>query len=348
MKVSTIHLKQFRNQKNNKYKLSKKTVITGNNGAGKTTILEAIRIVSVGKSFKTSRFDDLIEFDKNYFQVSLKRGKDLFEYFYGTQFEENPVIDRQLSINNQKQGYLEFLGKFPSVSFSPKDVDIITGQPGLRRQFIDSILWQAHPEFRRDQLEYSKVLKERSKLLFFLKINRATIDELQPWNELLVGLSKKIRAARASFVEFTNKQLKGFRQSLPGKIAVQLEMDVSNDDLASLEQQEIRLGHNLYGPHRDELKIYCNDQLARRFSSRGQARSIIALLKAIEARYIKEKSGIEPIIILDDIVSELDRENIAWLFSIYGESYQLIATSVEKTPVFEGWEELKLNDWADQ
>ena len=143
MKVSTIRLKQFRNQKNNKYKLSKKTVITGNNGVGKTTILEAIRIVSVGKSFKTSRFDDLIEFDKNYFQVSLRRGKDLFEYFYGTQFEENPVIDRQLSINNQKQGYLEFLGKFPSVSFSPKDVDIITGQPGLRRQFIDSILWQA-------------------------------------------------------------------------------------------------------------------------------------------------------------------------------------------------------------
>ncbi len=342
MDVSNIYLEQFRNQNSTDYKLSKKTVITGSNGAGKTTILEAIRIISVGKSFRTSKLEDLIEFDKKYFRTSLKKGKDLYEYFYGTQFEESYTIDRQLSINNQKQNYLEFLGKLPSVSFSPKNVDIITEQPGLRRQFIDSILWQSHPEFRRDQLEYTKVLKERSKLLFFLKINRASIDELKPWDELLVGLSERIREAREGFVEFTNKQLKELQISLPGKISVQVEMDISGDDLASLQQQEIRLGHNLYGPHRDELKIFCNEQLARRFSSRGQARTIVALLKAIEARYIKEKSGVKPIILLDDIVSELDRDNVGWLFSIYGESYQLVATSVKKTTAFEGWEEVKL------
>lgn len=344
MDVSNIHLEQLRNQKNNDYKLGKNTIITGSNGSGKTTILEALRIISVGKSFRTSKLDELIEFDKSYFRTSLKKGKDTYEYFYGTQFEESLTVDRQLSVNNKKQKYLDFLGKFPSVSFSPKDVDIITEHPGLRRQFIDSILWQAHPEFRRNQLEYNKVLKERSRLLFFLKINRASIDELRPWNELLVGLSKKIRAARSDFVDFTNKQLRNLQKTLPGKLSIKLEISSSPESLEDLEQQEIRLGHNLFGPHRDELKIFCNDQLARKFASRGQSRSIIALLKAIEARYIKEKSKVEPIILLDDVVSELDEDNVNWLFSIYGDSYQLVATSVVKTKIFKDWVEIKLDD----
>ena len=344
MDVSTIHLEQFRNQKNSKYKLTKKTVITGSNGSGKTTILEALRIVSVGKSFRTSKLDDLVEFDSDYFRVSLRRGKDNIEYFYGTQFDESLAVEKRLSVNGKKQHYLEFLGSFPSVSFSPKNVDIVTEQPSLRRQFIDGILWQAHPAFRRDQLEYNKVLKERSRLLFFLKVNRATIDELQPWNELLVDLSEKIRAAREEFVEFTNQQLKKLQTTVPGKISIQLELEVSSDNLASLQQQEIRLGHNLYGPHRDELKIFCNNQLARRFASRGQARTIVVLLKAIEAKYIVEKSGVKPIVLLDDVVSELDGDSVDWLFSVYGNSYQLIATSIVSTPIFKNWQEIKLDD----
>ncbi|MEX2012594.1 MAG: DNA replication and repair protein RecF [Patescibacteria group bacterium] len=342
MDVTALRLEHFRNQPDRKLTLAPKTIITGDNGSGKTSVLEAIRVVSVGKSFRTSKIEDLTEFDQPYLRVSLTAKSKKYEFFYGNQFSEDPSVERRLTVGGKPITYMEFLGMLPSVSFVPKDVDIITEQPSLRRQFIDGILWQSDPEFRRNQIDYNQVLRERSQLLFFLKINRASIDELQPWDELLLNLAQKIRRAREEFVKFATATIKELSDTLPGKIAVELSMEVSADTMADLQQQEIRLGHNLFGPHRDDLKILTNDRLARRFASRGQARSTIALLKAIEAKYLERQIETTPIILLDDLVSELDEENVDWLFSIYGDKFQLIATSVKKLNAFKGWEELKI------
>lgn len=252
------------------------------------------------------------------------------------------MIERRLQHNGKATPLIDFLGVLPTVSFIPKDVDIVTDEPALRRQYVDGILWQAHKSFRRDYLEYHRVLRERARLLFFLKHNRADIAELQPWNQLLSDYAGKIRRKRVEFAEFAQKSISTFQKDIPGKIIVTVDWEIGEETLEQLQAQEIRTGHNLFGPHRDELKITCNDQLARRFASRGQARSIIALFKAVEAKYLEKHSDNPPIILLDDLVSELDTENCAWLFSLYGDSYQILATSVAKEPIFDGWQVEKL------
>ncbi len=340
--VESLNLEQFRNHNHYQVKLGPKTVFIGSNGSGKTSILEAVRVLSVGKSFRTSKQEDLVRFNAPYCRIIAKEKDNSYEYFYGTQFEDNPLVERQLQRNGKAVTLLDFLGTLPTVSFIPKDVDIVTDEPSLRRQYIDGILWQAHKEFRRDYLEYNRVLRERARLLFFLKHNRADIAELQPWNQLLTEYAAKIRQKRAEFIAFADKLLAEFQKDIPGKIKVKIDWEVSKETLEQLQRDEIRTGHNLFGPHRDELKILCNDQLARRFASRGQARSIIALLKAIEAKYLEEYSPNPPIILLDDLVSELDSDNCQWLFSLYGDSYQILATSVTKEPIFQGWQVEKL------
>ncbi len=340
--VEQIELEQFRNQKLYSTKVGLKTVFTGANGSGKTSILEAIRVLSVGKSFRTSRQEDLIRFGAPYCRISASGPDHSYEYFYGSQFEDNPLIERRLHHNGKTTPLLDFLGVLPTVSFIPKDVDIVTDEPSLRRQYVDGILWQAHKGFRRDYLEYHRVLRERARLLFFLKHHRADIAELQPWNQLLSDYAGKIRAKRVEFAEFAQTAINTFQKDIPGKIAVTVEWEISKETLEQLQSQEIRTGHNLFGPHRDELKITCNDQLARRFASRGQARSIIALLKAVEAKYLEKHSDNPPIILLDDLVSELDSDNCAWLFSLFGDRYQILATSVVKDPIFNGWQVEKL------
>jgi DNA replication and repair protein RecF len=342
MALRRLELENFRNITSRSIELSPKTIITGPNGSGKTTVLEAIRVISVGKSFRTSRLDELISFEKPYFRLKLNSTKHRYEFFYGSQFTENTVVEKQLQADGQPVRYMDFLGNLPSVSFSPSDIDIVTKEPSLRRQFIDGILWQAHPEFRYNQIEYGKVLRERSQLLFLLKINRASIDELQPWNELMTNLSKKIRQERQNFLKFAKNEITKLEKNTPGKIKVDLDWELADEDIEALQGEEIRLGHNLFGPHRDELKILCNDQLARRYASRGQARSTIALLKVIEAKYLEKYSETAPVILLDDVVSELDSDNINWLFSVYGDSYQLLATTIDKTRNFNGWAEVKI------
>lgn len=340
--VERLELEQFRNQKNYATKLGSKTVFIGENGSGKTTVLEALRVLSVGKSFRTSKQEDLVRFGAPYCRVIAKGAKDSYEYFYGNQFVDNPLIERELRHNGKTVSLLDFLGKLPTVSFIPKDVDIITDEPSLRRQYVDGILWQAHKGFRRDYLEYHRVLRERARLLFFLKHQRADIAELQPWNQLLGDYADKIRSKRRELAEFAQKTINTFQKDIPGKITVMVAWEIGEESLEQLQAQEIRTGHNLFGPHRDELKITCNDQLARRFASRGQARSIIALLKAVEAKYLEKHSDNPPVILLDDLASELDDDNCQWLFSLYGERYQILATSVKKEPIFNGWQVEKL------
>ncbi|MEX1052000.1 MAG: DNA replication and repair protein RecF [Patescibacteria group bacterium] len=340
--VESLELEQFRNQEHYQTKLAARTVFIGENGSGKTSVLEAVRILSVGKSFRSSRPEDLLRFGAPYCRVIAHDTKNHYEYFYGSQFADNPLIERQLQRNGKAVTLLDFLGQLPTVTFIPKDVDIITDEPGLRRQYVDGILWQAHKGFRRDYLEYNRVLRERARLLFFLKHNRADIAELMPWNQLLNEYAAKIRLKRSEFIEFAQKLIGTFQKNIPGKIAVAVDWEIGNESLEQLQTQEIRSGHNLFGPHRDELKITCNDQLARRFASRGQARSVIALLKAVEAKYLAKHSQSPPILLLDDLASELDAENCAWLFSLFGDDYQILATSVTKEPIFAGYQVEKL------
>ena len=337
--LSRLVLEKFRNFNEKELSLGLKTFVVGKNGTGKSNILEAIRLLSVGKSFKTSRLDEAIKFEDRYFRIGGEiHDKKYLEFFYGVQFVEEPIKERRLILDNQEISWLDFLGDLPSVLFTPLDTEIITGSPQIRRKYLDGILWQVDKGFRYDYLEMTKVLKERSVLLWLLKTGRSNRGELEPWNEILLKLTDKIRSKRLIFVDY----LKEFLEKTGSQPKIEVNYLPNKVEMNQVLEQEIKSSQNIYGSHRDEVEISYNERQARRFASRGQARQAIVLIKAAEAAYLHEKTGNKPIILLDDLYSELDKTKADKLISMFSDNYQVISTAIEKPAIIDGWEIIEL------
>lgn len=344
--LTALELNNFRSFANERFSLSAKTAVMGQNGSGKSTLIEAIRLLSVGKSFRTSRLDEAIAFDQPYFRLisGSKNGKArerTIELFYGQAFAESAGKDRILNVDGKATAVLDFVGTLPSVLFVPSDVEIIFGLPSLRRRYLDGIIWQVSAAFRQDYLDLNRVLKERSALLFLIKINRAGQAELSPWDELLTNLAKRIREARQNYIGFINDWL-GSVTADQKELDLQLTYSIATEAIESVRTQEIQLSQNLFGPHRDELEIGWQGRSARKYASRGQARTAVILLKAGEAVYLDSKLNLAPLILLDDMFSELDKSNSQLLFAKLPSRSQVIATTIRPQPLLKDYQELML------
>ncbi len=339
-----LRLEHFRSFADSTFDVSAKTALVGNNGAGKSNLIEALRLLSVGKSFKTSRLDDAIRFGEPFFRLGWLSSVEPKEvsFFYGTPYPTEPTKERVLRVNGQDTAWSDYWGRRPSVLFIPDDIEIVTGAPQLRRRYLDSILWQTSAAFRHEHLEIGRVLRERSALLFMVKVNRASRDELHPWNELLLNLTKKIRAHRQQFVTFLEQDLTRSPKIFASDATVTVRYDSTQTEPAAVLNEEIRLGQNLIGPHRDELDVRFNDQAARRFTSRGQARAIVVMLKLAEARFLEKTTEQPPLILLDDMFSELDLPTAAALFSQFGPDDPIVATSIAPNPLIAKWQTISL------
>jgi DNA replication and repair protein RecF len=345
MKAWQLRLEHFRSFDDATFNFEEKTAIIGNNGAGKSNLIEALRLLSVGKSFKTSRLDDVIRFGDPFFRLhwhSTQMEPKEVRFFYGSPYPTESIKERSLRVDGQERNWSEYWGKRPSVLFVPEDIEIVIGSPQIRRRYLDSILWQTNAAFRQEHLELGRVLRERSTLLFMVKTNRAGQDELYPWNELLLALTEKIRAHRQRFITFLEADLGRAVTIFASGASVQAKYETSRTDLADLVAEEVRLAQNLIGPHRDELVIHFNDQVARRFTSRGQARTIVVLLKLAESRFLEQETGHRPLILLDDMFSELDDPTAAALFNQFQSDDPIVATSITPNPLVKDWKEIHL------
>lgn len=340
MSLTGLDLQNFRSLNDLKVKFNTKSVIIGKNGTGKSSVIEAIRLLSVGKSFRSSKLDELISFGATHFRISAKLSDEKLELFYGQNLES--TNQKQLSLNGKKTALLDVIGVLPTVLFVPDDVEMVLGMPMLRRKFLDGVLWQTSKEFRLQYLDFNKVLKERSRLLYLIKIGNAKVGELMPWNELLEKTTNYIRASRTELIEFINKQLKEKDWRVSELLEVEAAYEQSNIGVEDGLQDEIRLSQNLFGAHRDDLLININQRSARKFASRGQARTIVMLLKIIELKYLKAKLQSEPILLLDDIFSELDLVNRELLLSHINKEDQVISTQIEGDKLIENWEHIQL------
>lgn len=343
-----IRLEQFRNFATADFSFDSKTVFVGRNGVGKSNIIEAIRLLSVGKSCKTSRFEEVIRFGQPYTRLTATidvddKTEQTVDFFYGQQFSD-AAWDRELRLNNQPIALIDYLGTLVTVLFLPSDIEIVLGSPQTRRRYLDSVIWQSDAQFRRDSLELQGVLRERSALLFLLKTHGANVDQLQPWNELLNGLTDRIRSQRQNYVDFLNRYIVDKKAALPG-LTVECRYQATPIDFDAVYIEEVRLAQNLVGPQRDELEIRLNDRLARRFASRGQARAITSLLKAAELAYLAEvHPKARPTVLLDDLLSELDSKRAGQLLELFSaEKSQLIATSVASEKLFNDWKAIELS-----
>jgi DNA replication and repair protein RecF len=326
-------------------------VFCGKNGQGKTSFLEAIYFLSCAKSFRTKDKKDLLRVSEQETVAAKLKGKvkdsNLLESELGLIIEPGRSI--KFSLHNKDVKFSEgYLGTLLTVCFSPNDLEIIRGEPSLRRNFLDKHLSDIYPAYLALVLRLNKAVKSKIQLL---NSDRIGASELDPWDHIIAETSYKIFSFRKVFlnelleysinilplVANTDGELKNDLKSccydsLEGK-----DLDIEQIFKLILEKRnkEIILKRCLIGAHRDDFCLSLSGLAVREFSSQGQARTLTLLLKLGVIELIESKTAERPIIILDDVDSELDSERGAFLFKIFAEkNRQLFVSTTDSNKGF--------------
>ncbi len=318
-------------------------VFVGENGEGKTNLLEAIALLASARSFRTSRLPEAVKFDADEATV---RGS----------VRESPEIVRDLqviiagnaktlTVNGKKEAANRYLGQLHAVVFTADELEIVRGTPESRRRFLDEGIVGLHPPFVQVLAEYSRVIRQKNALLHTAAEKSMHADSiaerLAPWNEQLARLAARIHRGRTRFVERINEVLE---RRLFGHEEVSAEYHSSlarHGDLADYEaliterlrariQAELVAGHSLIGPHRDDLEVRFDGRDLRKFGSAGQQRSALLLLLLSNIAVFNATRGEFPLFLIDDIDAELDYKRIGRLLEFLdGKTQTFVTTSKE-------------------
>ena len=329
MIIKSIKLTNFRNHTSFLLKCKDETtLILGDNGFGKTSVLEAIYILTQGKSFRATD-PDIIKHGTDFYRVELEyqNGEKIAATFNGK--------TKTFHILDQKFKRLPKKHKYPIVLFLPSDLNLISHAPGRRRDYFDRIYSEFDDNYNSFLSKYEKALKQRNELL---KNESVKKEDVFIWNLVLAKYGTKISTMRDAFTKELNDQLTKTYRSISKNedqidLIYQTELSTKTeafylDNLEKTFQKDIILGHTTFGIHHDDYIFNFNSNLANNSASRGETRSIILALKFIEANLIFQKQNLRPIILLDDVFSELDsihRESLTYNFK----DNQVIITSVE-------------------
>ena len=338
--INSIRLLNFRNFKSKSLEFSNKTtVVVGANAVGKTNILEALYLLSTGKSFKAKIEGEMLRYDQELARVSGKVGEYKLEAVVTK--GENGWPKKRVMVNGIPKRVIDFAGIFKTVLFGPWDMDLVTESPSLRRKFLDSVLSQVDREYRRAVLSYEKGLRQRNRLLFRIREEGASRSQLLFWNQLLIKNGDYISQKRTEFIDFVNIQ-EGLNEQ---KFELQYDRSViSEGRLEQYKNEEIASATTLVGPHRDDFVFLKSNtgnkgstsntsrELAA-YGSRGEQRMGILWLKMAELNYI-EQAGPEinsgrPTLLLDDIFSELDHPHRDVVMELSLKQQTIITTADE-------------------
>ena len=338
MLISQLSLKNFRNIENLKIAFDKPiTILYGNNGQGKTNIVESIYLLSNATSFRTSYSKEMID-NKSEFAiiegeiVSLKRKnkhKVILSKSGKTAYINDVVINK----------VSEYIGKFNAVCFSPEDVSLFKDSPGIRRQFLDKELSSLFPVYIKQLINFKNTLEQRNALL------KGTIDYdlLDVIDEKLVESSYDIYKRRKwlieKLIEFATKIYKTItNDSQEIRIVYNTFLDEMNKDAYFTKAKQIYKNsitkdvekkYTIQGIHKDDFKVYLNDLEIDMFASQGQQRLISLSMKLAVAEIIAKANKVEPIIILDDAFSELDKQKKIKLFDYVSKKMQVFITCTD-------------------
>ena len=306
----------------------KTTLIVGENGCGKTSVLEAIYEALNGKSFRAVD------------REILKRGAEFYRIELDYSDGEKIVVtydgeNKRFLVGGKKWGRLPRKYRYPVVLFLPDDLHLIGASPTRKREYFDRAFAGLMETYGASLSKYNKALRQRNELL---KSEQATRDSLFPWDVMLAKYGVEIRRARSVMLETINARLTKVYQTIADNddtVAVRYEMqggDMGESEyLAQLARDFERdrlLGHTSFGVHRDNYEFIFNEKKADGSASRGEVRSIILALKFIEADLIYERSARRPVVLLDDVFSELDDTRQKCLVQNFKDN-QVIITSVD-------------------
>lgn len=332
-----LELTNFRNYDHYSLDLAKTTFLVGPNGIGKTNLLEAIYLLSTGRSWRTNRDVEVIKWGKDFSKIiTKKQNEDTLELEMVIQRQPTPERPRQklIKINSIKKKLADLLGRMPTVLFSPEEMQIISGPPVLRRRFLDILLCQIDKKYTLALFDLSKIIQGRNKLLFFLKQGRSKINELAFWDEKLITLGSFIIKKRQKTLEALNLDLPAIYQEIAGtgeKLTLKYQPTVMPDNfketIESMRQREIEQSATLIGPHRDDLIFLLENKEITTFGSRGEYRSAVLAAKMAEVEFLAKEKEERPTLLLDDIFSELDKNRREHLEKIVLRQQTIITTT---------------------
>ncbi len=329
MIIDSVKLVNFRNHSSYSLECEDETsLILGSNGCGKTSVLEAIYIATRGKSFRATD-TDILKRGEEFYRIEVK-------YTNGEAITVTYDGKNKTFINlDKKTKRLPRKNKYPIILFQPSDLNLTSHSPGRRRDYFDNFFGELSESYSSDLSKYKKALKQRNEIL---KNEQASRDLIFSWNILLARLGVSLSKNREETINEINSRLPSTYHSIAknnDEIGIDYQSEVKklteNSYLAKLEQdyeKDFYLGHTTFGVHRDEYVFNFNNNPASGSASRGETRSIILALKFIEARLIEEILNQKPLILLDDVFSELDDSRRRCLVDNF-KHHQVILTSVE-------------------
>ncbi len=371
MIVSNLTLKNFRNYSELELKPTPGlNVLFGQNGQGKTNIVEAIYMIACARSHRTSKDAELIKHDKSHYQIDL-------DYFLSKSdgidysFERNLTLaygdldgksknQRVLHKNEMKLDRVsDFVGNFHAVMFAPEDLQLVKDGPAVRRRFMDLLLSQIKINYFVNLQSYHRVLNQRNKLLKqFKEADKYRLDEfesamLDTWDDELANYALKIINERLQLIEMikeysrkVHRHISDDAEYLSFKYKTNTTIKIENDDednfnsilqrLKDRRTRDIAVGSTSVGPHRDDFEIYLNEELIRSYASQGQQRTAVLSLKMAELQIINDLTNQTPVLLLDDVMSELDSNRREKLLSSL-DNTQIFITCTDPDQLDKDW-----------
>lgn len=344
MIVTQLKLQNFRNYESCDLRPDPGlNVLFGNNGQGKTNIIEAIYMCSCARSHRTPKDSDLIRHGQNFYSIDLSYQSNFNEIATDAYEEELGITYKTLqTIDNYTKRYerilsrdqirldrtSDFIGLFHAVMFAPEDLQLIKEGPSVRRRFLDLLISQISPVYFRNLQIFARLLRQRNTLLKQFRDNELykednVVQQLAIWDEQYSQCAAQIIAERLTVIDriaFTaaeiHSRISGGKENLTFKYRTQSGIDISKstDEIAEVIYQrlsrtradDIFRGNTSCGPHRDDFDIYLNDLPLKHFGSQGQQRTAVLAMKMAELEFIRHKTHEAPVLLLDDVMSELD------------------------------------------
>jgi len=343
VQIKSITLEQFRSfpKLELNFGSSNIHVLLGPNGAGKTNILESVSILSETKSFLSAQETDLVHWGDEFARIKGQLENDQGEK---SQIEVvsqiAPRKQKACFINDVRTSLNDAIGHLPTVSFLPQDLELFTGSPQIRRKFLDSLLSQVSPEYSKALSQYSKILKQRNSLLKKIAEGIAKRSDLKQWDQMLSDAGSILILRRLELVEvFQCTLLQEFEALGESWNSVEIKYKRkgrarTEDNLACelrdllehYQERDIMLQSTTIGPHRDDWMVEADGRELTTFASRGQQRAAVLALIFLKVSFLEIRRGEKPVVLLDDVFSELDDEHQKALLKCF-DDYQVIISA---------------------
>jgi DNA replication and repair protein RecF len=341
--LNRLHLRHFRNYREQEVIFTEpKTILLGDNAQGKSNLLEAVELLSTLKSHRVARDRDLVLKGETESKITAQLTRKHGSIDLSLTLRDKGRRTANLNQENLKR-QLDFLGVLNAVEFSSLDLDLVRGSPEIRRQWVDSLLFQIEPVYAHILHEYQRVLKQRNSLLKQAEHRTIESAELELWNHQLILAGTKVIRRRVRIIDRLAPIASAWHTKISND-AEQLTITytpnvtaIENtpesiyqafiDRLQFRRAAEQGLGTTIVGPHRDEIELTINQTPAKAYGSQGQQRTLVLALKLAELELIEQIVGEPPLLLLDDVLAELDLTRQNQLLSVIEDRFQTLITT---------------------